>query len=140
MKFKRPKILYFLMTLIIFQGLSGLIGGVGLVIDPTGKSLQIPIEWLDHSFFNNYLIPGLILLIALGFYPIVVFYGLLKNLNWSWFGTLILGIALLIWIGVEILVIGYQAKPPLQLIYGLVGLLILILILSPPIKRFFKAG
>ncbi|MEJ2055856.1 MAG: hypothetical protein P8X42_18230, partial [Calditrichaceae bacterium] len=88
----------------------------------------------------NYLIPGLILLIALGFYPIVVFYGLLKNLNWSWFGTLILGIALLIWIGVEILVIGYQAKPPLQLIYGLVGLLILILILSPPIKRFFKAG
>jgi hypothetical protein len=125
------------MTLIIFQGLSGLIGGVGLVIDPTGKSLQIPIEWLDNSPFHNYLIPGLILLIALGLYPIVLFYGLLKNLNWSWFGTLILGIALLIWIGVEILVIGYHANPPLQLIYGLVGFFILLFLLLPPIREFY---
>jgi hypothetical protein len=132
MKFKRPIVQYFLMTLIIFQGLSGLIGGVGLVIDPTGKSLQIPIEWLDNSPFHNYLIPGLILFIVLGFYPIVVFYGLLKNVNWSWFASLILGIALLIWIGVEILVIGYHSNPPLQLIYGVVGLLILILVLLTP--------
>jgi hypothetical protein len=139
MKNKRPVILYFLMALVIFQGLSGLIGGVGLVIDPTGKSLQIPIEWLDNSFFDDYLTPGLILLIVLGFYPIVVFYGILKNLSWSWFATLFLGIALLIWIGVEIVIIGYQASPPLQLIYGLVGLLILVLVLSPPLKRFYKA-
>jgi hypothetical protein len=125
------------MTLIIFQGLSGLIGGVGLVIDPTGKSLQIPIEWLDNSPFHNYLIPGLILFIVLGFYPIVVFYGLLKNVNWSWFASLILGIALLIWIGVEILVIGYHSNPPLQLIYGLVGFFILVFALIPQVREFY---
>jgi hypothetical protein len=126
------------MTLIIFQGLSGVLGGVGLMIDPTGKSLQIPIEWLDYSPFHNYLIPGLILFIVLGLYPIVVFFGLLKNLNWSWFASLILGIALLIWIGVEILVIGYQAKPPLQLIYGLVGFFILVFVLLPPVREFYR--
>ena len=81
MKSKRPIVLYFLMALIIFQGLSGIVGGVGLAMDPSGKSLQIPIEWLDNSFFHNYLIPGLTLLIVLGFYPFIVFYGLYAKIE-----------------------------------------------------------
>jgi len=109
---------------------------VGLIIDPTGESLQIPIEWLHNSPFNDYLIPGLILLIILGIYPFIVFYGLWKKLSWSWYAALILGIALLIWIGVEILVIGYQANPPLQLIYGLVGFFILVFVLLSSVRKF----
>jgi len=61
-------------------------------------------------------------------------------LPWSWPAALLPGIALLIWIGVEILVIGYQPQPPLQLIYGLVGLLILAVALLPAVRRFYRAG
>jgi len=125
----KPFKIYLLWALVLFQGLSGIIGGIGLVRDPTGRSLQIPLQWLESSPFENYLVPGLILLIVLGLYPLFIFYGLLKNKNWAWLATLILGIALMIWIGTEIWIIGYHPQPPLQLIYGFTGLIIIILVL-----------
>jgi FtsH-binding integral membrane protein len=126
------------MALIVFQGLSGLLGGVGLVFDPTGESLQIPVSWLENSPFDDYLIPGLILLIVLSFFPLVVFYGLLKKWSWSLLAAFMVGAALIIWIGVQILIIGYHPQPPLQLIYGLLGLSILVLALLPSVRRFYK--
>jgi len=134
----KPASAYVLLLLILFQGLSGLIGGVGLVLDPSGKSLQIPISWLDNSPFNDYLIPGIILLIVLGALPIVTLYRLWFKMRWSWLFAQVLGLALIIWIVVEILIIGYQPNPPLQLIYGLVGLLILVFVFLPSVKRFYK--
>ncbi len=134
---KRPALIYALMVLVAFQGLSGLLGGFGLISDPSGKSLQIPIDWLEGSPFENYLIPGIILFFILGIYPLIVLFGLWKNALWSWCGALLLGIALIIWIGVEILIIGYHMQPPLQLIYGTVGLLILFVALMPPVKNYF---
>jgi CDP-diglyceride synthetase len=134
----KPTSVIILLILILFQGLSGLFGGVGLVLDPSGKSLQIPISWLENSPFNDYFIPGLILLIILGALPIITLYGLWYKLKWGWLFAQVLGLALIIWIGVEILIIGYQPKPPLQLIYGLVGLMILIFVFLPSVKRYYK--
>jgi len=134
----RPTLIYLLLALIFFQGVSGIFGGIGLVLDPSGRALQIPLKWLAGSPFGNYLIPGIILLLVLGIYPLVVFYGLFRRLPWSWPAALLLGIALLIWIGVEILVIGYQPQPPLQLIYGVVGGLILVVALLPVVRGFYS--
>jgi hypothetical protein len=133
----RPASAYILMGLMLFQGLSGLVGGIGLILDPSGETLQIPIQWLEGSPFSDYRIPGWILLMVLGFLPLIVLSGLWKQMRWSWFGALIVGIALMIWIGVEILVIGYHSQPPLQFIYGLVGLVILILALLPKLQSFY---
>jgi len=133
---QKPALVYILLLFILFQGLSGLLGGIGLIMDPTGKSLQIPISWLVNSPFNDYLIPGFILLSVLGIFPIIILYRLWNKLIWSWFFTIALGIALIIWILVEILIIGYQTNPPLQLIYGFVGLIILGLALVPSVKRY----
>lgn len=140
MRNKESRILsyYLLIALILFQGLSGVAGGIGLILDPTGESLQIPITWLDDSPFNDYLIPGLILLIILGFLPLIVSYELWKKTSWSWLGALIIGLSLVIWIGVEIVIVGYQPRPPLQLIYGTVGIIILVLVSLPSVKRFLK--
>lgn len=135
---KCPALVYTLMVLVAFQGLSGLLGGFGLISDPSGESLQIPIDWLEGSPFDNYLIPGIILFFILGIFPLIVFFGLWKNAAWSWYGALLLGTALIIWIGVEILIIGYHMQPPLQLIYGTVGILILFASLMPPVKNYFK--
>lgn len=126
-----------LIAAVIFQGISGMAGGIGLISDPTGKSLNIPIEWLQGSPFNNYLLPGILLLIVLGIYPLIIAIGLLRNKYWGWMGSSYLGIALLIWIIVEIMVIGYQADPPLQLIYGLLSIIILILVYLPGTKNHF---
>lgn len=131
-----------LLAFVIFQGLSGFLGGIGLISDPSGESMGIPISWLENSPFRNYLIPGLILFIALGCYPLIVFYGILKKTKWSWFAAFVLGAALIIWIVFEIIIIGYQAKPPLQLIYGLVGIIILVLVFLPSVRKYliFQLG
>lgn len=118
---------YMLLALIFFQGISGLYGGGALILDPTGGGLQMPLGLLDGSPFDNYLIPGTILFVVLGVGPIIVFFGLLGQKNWSKTGAVIVALALIIWIGVEIIMVGYHADPPLQLVYGLTGVGILIL-------------
>jgi len=127
----RRKILIGVMA---FQGLSGLVGGFGLMADPSGASLQIPLEWLEGSPFTDYLIPGIVLFLILGVIPLGVVVGLRKRMRWSRHAAIAVGVALCIWIAVEIAVIGYQADPPLQLIYGIVGIAILLLSLSLPKK------
>jgi hypothetical protein len=132
---KNQKSITILTILIGFQGISGLFGGLALVIDPTGELLRMPIAMLEGSPFDNFLIPGIILLTILGIFPMVVFYGLRKKLNWAWTGSLMVSAALIIWIGVEIRMIGYHPEPPLQLIYGLLGLILLTLTLLPSVRK-----
>ena len=126
-----------LITFIIIQAISGLAGGIGLISDPTGASLRIPQEWLTNSPFKDYLIPGIILFTVLGIFPAIVSIGLWKEKYWGRLGSLLLGFALLIWIIVEIIIIGYQSNPPLQLIYGILGIVILLLTNLPRVKKFY---
>lgn len=110
---------------VLFQGLSGVGGGVGLLADPTGELLGVPLTWLHGSPFPDYFLPGLILLVILGVLPLFVSWGLWKRRSWAWSASLAIGVALLVWILVEVLVVGYQPDPPLQAIYGALGVVIL---------------
>jgi len=135
----KPLCIYFLIVLMIFQGLSGLGGGIGLIMDPSGETLQIPLNWLQGSPFSDFLIPGIVLLVVLGIFPLIVSYALISKHKWSWLASLIVGIALIIWIIVEIIIIGYQPKPPLQLIYGLAGIFMVIVVLIPGVRRHYTS-
>lgn len=68
------------------------------------------------------------------FVPLVVAYGLWRAQRWSWYGTLVVSVMLVTWIIVEIVIIGYQPQPPLQLIYGVLGCVILLLAFSPSVR------
>jgi hypothetical protein len=135
---KPPASFYLLLATVIFQGLSGIAGGAGLILDPSGESLSIPIEWLQGSPFDTYLIPGFILFCVLGVFPLAASYALWKSHSLAWHASFLVGLMLVIWIAVEILIIGYQPTPPLQLIYGLLGLMILLLAGSPSLKGYLK--
>ncbi|WP_212747642.1 hypothetical protein [Fodinibius saliphilus] len=124
---RNTPIIYVLMFLVFFQAASGLYGGGALIWDPSGTILEMPLELLHPSPFSDYLLLGVILLIVLGIYPVIVFYSLYKRHLWAETGALILSLALIVWIGVEIIMIGYHTSPPLQLIYGLLGFVMLIL-------------
>lgn len=134
---KRPLLVKLLIACILFQAISGIFGGVGLIIDPSGKTLNIPLIWLQDSPFSDYFIPGIILFTILGVFPLIISVGLIRGKLLFWRLTLILAFALIVWILVEIIIIGYQADPPLQLIYGLLGITILLLTVSPSTKKFF---
>ena len=81
---ERPAVAIFLIALMVFQGMSGVFGGAGLVIDPTGNMMRMPLRWLEGSPFGNYLVPGIILLLVLGVFPLVVSWYLRKPSRNAW--------------------------------------------------------
>lgn len=81
---KRPVAVRALTGALLFQGVSGIVGGYGLVSDPSGRSLGFPPGWLQGSPFPDYLVPGLVLLTALGVLPLLVAYGVWTGRSWSW--------------------------------------------------------
>lgn len=131
-----PAGLYALLVTLAFQGLSGVTGGVALVLDPSGGEIGLPLEWLEGTPFADYLVPGLILLTVLGLGPLLVVYGVWAGRSWALPGSAVVGSALLIWIAVEIAVVGYHPDPPLQLVYGGLGVLILVLALLPSVQAW----
>lgn len=128
------------MGVILIQGLSGLFGGAALIVDPTGELLNMPVSMLEGSPFDTFLIPGLILFTILGIFPMIVVYGLRNRTIWAWPGAFLVSLALITWISVEILMVGYHAEPPLQLVYGVLGLLMLVLVMQPSVRRALEAS
>lgn len=121
---KNFKIKFLFVGLLVFQsfnGLSGLLGGFMLTNDPTGSSLTMKQEWLLNTPFDNFLIPGIILLIVNGFGNVLGFIiSIMKYRNYSIVGSLF-GIIMMIWITTQVILIGY--KDFLQPLYFSTGLL-----------------
>ena len=137
MQYKKTFSIYFLIFIMALQSLSGLLGGVSLIIDPSGNMIDLPVSWLAGSMFQNYLIPGIILLAVLGIFPMITLIGLINGTKRSLIYARLVGYALVIWIAVEIFIIGYKPEPPLQMIYGIVGILILLLAYSSRVTNFY---
>lgn len=127
--------LYILMLLLLFQGISGLYGGISLIIDPYGYLLGMSPNMLKGTLFTTFLIPGVLLFAILGLFPIIVLIGLWNLRRWAWAGALVVGLSLIIWIFVELMMIGYIYRPPLQVIYGCLGVIILVLVFFGHITR-----
>ena len=79
--------------------------------------------------------PGIILFSVLGVCPLVIAWGLWMGRSWGWYGSVLVGAGLAIWILVEIVMIGYQPAPPLQAFYGLLSLVILSLSAAPSVRQ-----
>jgi hypothetical protein len=104
-------------------------GGLALMLGPHGEILPLPTSLLKGSPFDSYFEPGLILFTVLGIGPLTVATLAWRRQRWAPLLTLGVGVALLIWMAVEIAIIGYANNPPLQPIYiglgvaiGLVGI------------------
>lgn len=132
---RRSRWLIVLAVLVLLQGLSGLLGGIGLVLDPRGEGLGMELSMLKDTPFDSFLVPGLILFFILGVFPVVTFVGLLKRSGWAFGASLCVGFGLVIWIGVQISMIGYSSRPPLQAIYGGLGVVIVALTLTARLRR-----
>lgn len=132
---RRAPAVYVLAALVAFQGLSGTAGGFGLIADPTGRAIGLDPAWLDGSPFSDYFVPGVILLVVLGIGPLLAAMGILRRLAWAWPASLLVGAALIVWIVVEVAIVGYIAQPPLQAIYGAIGAAIVGVALVPAVRR-----
>jgi hypothetical protein len=91
--------------LLVLLGISAIFGGGAFIIDPSGELIQMPISHLQHSPFNNFLIPGLILFLFNGVSGIVI--AILAIRNFRFYADLVMlqGSVQVVWIIVQLMMI-----------------------------------
>lgn len=133
-KIKNKFVLYALGVLQIFIGITAVMGGFGLVSDPSGTKMDVPLALLKNSPFTDYFIPGLVLLVVNGAGNVLA--GIVTFLRNRYAGILAVffGTFLTLYMATEVWFIGLQNfSQPLYFILG-VGELILGLKISKSVK------
>ena len=147
---KKPISTYILIFLVFFQFIGAVPSGLSMVIDPSGKSLGIPLYLLEQSPFINFLIPGLFLFIVLGLFPGLIIFGLIKKpllswaqklnldrkVHWSCTFSCYLGIILILWIITQLVFdMGFHI---LHFVYLTIGVLMVVLSQWPSNKKYYQ--
>lgn len=132
---------WLLILLLLFLSAGAFYGSIVMLLDPSGKLLHTTTAMLEGSPFGNFLFPGLILLVFNGVLPFIAAIGLIvrkpavplpwlpwfTTQHWAWTLALASGFILIIWIAVQIAMIGYWSGVPIQAVYGGLGVVILVL-------------
>ena len=139
-----------LIILLGFLGLGAIYGGGTLIISPSGELLGMPLSLLEHSPFNSFLVPGIILFSVLGIAPCLLIIALLKkpekkfaerlnffkDMHWSWSYSIYTGFALIIWIQIEMLFL--QAVEWIHVFYVFLAVAIIFVVLLPQVRILYK--
>ena len=89
---------------------------------PRGEILPLPVSSLAGSPFRDYFVPGAILFAVLGLGPLGAAVLAWRRHPVAPLLAFATGAALLVWLAVEIAIIGYSTDPPLQPIYLALGI------------------
>jgi len=140
---------FVLMALHVILGLGAIGGGIMLIADPSGEKMGMPLSILERTFFPSYLIPGILLLLIFGVFPLLVAYMLRRQPDWliaeainpyrgelhpAWALSLYVGFGQIIWIMVQTYMM--NAVAAVHLGYTALGLLILIFTLLPSVRSY----
>jgi len=125
-QFQLKMVFYKIITsmLLLFNGAGALYGGWSLITYPDGSGLQLSLDLLEHTPFQNYLIPGIILFVANGLFSLTVFVVMTLNIKgYSWL-VVAQGAILTGWIVIQMILI--QTVYFLHTLLGSVGLLLIL--------------
>lgn len=145
---KRPFELYILYLLYVILLGNAIAAGYAMMAEPDGAALGMTKEVLAHTPFNSFFLPGLILFLFNGIFPLFTLIGLIakphhkwlgflniyKDKHWAWAYSLYTGVIVITWILIQITMIQFSLLQPI--IAGF-GLLILTLTLLPRIMRYY---
>ncbi len=137
---------------LVFLSINGFIGGVLMLADPNGSPMGMPVSDLARTPFQNFFIPGLALIVIWGGGSLLTLIGLWRRpqvplLNrlagwtrehWSWALSVLLGIALFIWLTVQVFTLPQMAV--IQYILYVLALLIAGVPLLPAMRRYYHVS
>jgi hypothetical protein len=106
-------------------GIGAVVCGALLIIAPDGRYLQMPLDMLKTSPFETFLIPGLILFFVNGVGNVVSAILCFRTHRLGGFTGLFFGFGLIIWLFVQVNMIGGGSW--LQYLYFVLGILVLLL-------------
>jgi hypothetical protein len=104
-------------------------GGIGMM----GGGLNLPSDWLDGTPFSSYFFPGLILFVVVGGSMLAASLAVWSRNLFAGPASLLVGSILLIWIIVQVAMIGYRSwMQPTFFAFGLA-----IVVLAIPLSAAF---
>lgn len=146
---RRPVGVTTLIVLLLLLGVGAAFSAAALVAAPDGHLIQLPLSLLANSPLPDFLVPGILLFVFIGVYPLVVAYSIwrrpgwgwpdainpFRSYHWSWAASLAAGVALLVWIAVQIQWVEFGFLHVLYLVWA--GA-ILVTGLLPATRRHFR--
>jgi len=106
-----------------FLGITAVIGGVPMILNPKGDRIHIPLSVLQHSPFDSFLIPGIILLLANGVLSFIALYQTVRRRNGYGWWVAFQGCVISGWIIIEMIM--FRAVAWLHLLYLAVGFILI---------------
>jgi len=108
-----------LFALHLFVGLGAVVGGLAAIINPQ-EPLGMPVELLNNSPFNNYLIPGIILFTIIGLGNVISAFMFRFKLRFQGYISSVFSWALVIFIVVQCMML--NTVHFLHIIFFVIGL------------------
>ena len=119
-RIERPSYVWLAVALELFTAFGAIPVGLMLLSDTSGGSVGFPEGWIEGTIFGSYLVPGLYLLVMNGVGMLVLAVLTIQRHRWAPWLTGVFGGGLVIWIGVQLLVMPEVSF--LQAMYGAIGI------------------
>ncbi|AKA34283.1 hypothetical protein [Flagellimonas lutaonensis] len=114
------------LVLLFFLGITGLWGGYELMNDPSGESLKMPMELLENTPFDDYLIPGILLFFGNGALSLLIAVLTIKKVRYHPYLIVFQGTILLVWLTTELIINIDFFFPQTHITYYLVSILLIV--------------
>jgi hypothetical protein len=150
----RPVTVMILIGLEAILAVLGFASGINFLLDPSGGTHGMDTTMLETTPIRDFTIVGLFFVTCYGILPILATYGLWRlprwrwtdavnkwtGQNWAWTATAATGVIIILWIAVEVMLIGSPDGFPrfLQVMMTLMGIVILALAMLPRVRAFTK--
>jgi hypothetical protein len=86
----------------VLIGLGAVAGGLGLILDPSGSNLGMPLSMLKNTPFSTFLLPGIVLLTVNGFGSLAGAAATFKRHRRAAEIAMALGLFLVVWIMLQV--------------------------------------
>jgi len=154
-KMRRPPAIVVMIALLAILAFLGFFSGFSFITDPSGGSHGMDTSILEgNTPIEDFMPVGVFFVLAYGFLPVAAIVGLWKQprarwtdafnkwtgQNWAWSATLATGVLLIIWIAVEVAMIGSPPGFPrfLQIMMALFGVVFVGLCMLPGVRAFTR--
>ena len=131
---KRPTAIKVLIIIELFIAMLGLASGLSLLSDPSGKALGLDVI-KDQIPFQNLTLLGLWFVGPYGLLPVLLAYGLYTGKNWAWKPALYLAIIEVVWVIVQIPMVG---RSYLQAVIGFITIATINFLYRPSVQEYLN--
>jgi len=144
-----------IITLEVILTILGFASGINFLLDPSGQTHGMDTSILVTTPVSDFTSVGIFFVVCFGIMPSVAIYGLWKlprwrwngafdkwsGKNWAWTVTAVIGVILIVWIVVEVVLIGSPAGLPrfLQIAMAFLGVVLIMLTMLPSVRTYAKS-